>query len=261
MSTGSAARASDANAWRRTYRRAPDATQGLQTPPLVTAAMRAFDRKRRSEQDRFLRKNGFVGTDAELGNELVIALRRRQHRFPLSHLARRIAGQLVAAGEWNFQGVSRIASLVGCHRRTVQRARKELERYGLLESVLLHAGDKLPSQRAPVWRLQVVRDVREARRLVPRGARLTYDESMRHREPQRPPSAAERPAPPIAPMTSAQYFALATRAAHNGDSALAALHTSTAVALRKREQAAPAAPVDEPQRIRAPRGPPDPLAR
>ncbi len=257
--------ACDGNAWRRTYRRAPAATQGLQSNPLVSAAVRADDRQRRKAQADYQRRHGFVGADAELANELVAELRRKATRFPLSHLARRIAGQLVAVGEFNFQGVPRIAALIGCHRRTVQRARKQLEQLGLLESILLHAGDKLPAQREPVWHLQVVRDVRELRRQVPIRARLTYAESMRPREPQRPPSVAERPAAPIAPMTSAQYMDLALRAARAGNTALAALHTSTAVALQRREAAAAppaAAPSDsdEPQAIREPRGPPDPLA-
>jgi hypothetical protein len=237
-----AARVSAANEWRHRYRRAPDATRGMQPLAVISDAMRSGDRKRQREQADFLRRNGFVGADAELGNELVVALRRRADRFPLSHLARRIAGQLAAVGEFNFQGVWRIAKLVGCHRRTVQRARKELERFGLIESVLLHAGDKLPSQRAPVWRLQVVRDCRELRGIVRRGARLTYAESMRPR-PSRAPSAAERPAPsspPSSPPSSAHYFELAAVATRNGAPWLAALHTSTAVALRKREAAAEA---------------------
>jgi hypothetical protein len=105
--------------------------------------------KARAEQDERRRRTGYIGSATEIASAVRLELRQREY-----------AAHLVAFGrQYNFQGQFRLAALTGVVRRTVQRYRARLESEGLIATQLLYPGDMLDDQRAPVNRLQFVRDV------------------------------------------------------------------------------------------------------
>lgn len=164
------------------------------------------NRRSREWQRDQLRRTGFATAQPETGHSVALALRELGY----SPTVAQVAGQLAAVpGAYNWQGNTRIAQIIGRHKRTVQRARAKLEAAGLLRSELLLTGDMLDGQRAPVRHPQVVRDVSALQRLA------NVRESMRSSNPperrkrrRKGPSAAETPVEPQQPMTAADYAAL-----------------------------------------------------
>ena len=154
--------------------------------PLRGKREAATERSREWQADQ-IRRTGFATPQAEVGHAIVLAMRRRGYSVTVAH----VAGHLGAvATAYNWQGNTRIAELIGRHKRTVQRARARLEADGFIRSELLLTGDMIDGQRAPVWHPQVVRDVSRLQRLA--RAREAVREPRKRR---RRPSAAEVPKP------------------------------------------------------------------
>lgn len=160
-------------------------------------------RQSRDWQRDQLRRTGYATPQAELGHAISYAL--REAGYPLT--IAQIGGQLGAvATAHNFIGNVRIASIVGRHERTVQRARARLEADGLLRSELLLTGDMIDGMRSPVRHPQVVRDVSALQRLA--RAREQARTQQPPRKGKRRPSAADAPAPAPAPMSPDDLRAL-----------------------------------------------------
>ena len=194
-----------ANFWRWKYARPPEVhTPGPDVARMVAPLLAAgADRRHKNQQD-LKRMTGFPGGNAELGHQVLWALRQKY-----STTTARVAAHLAAiTGAYNFQGNRRIAFWCGISDRTVRRARAELERDGLIASYLLLPGDMVLGQKAPVTRPQVVRDVAALQRLARvRGAFREPRNTKKRREP----SAAEVPAPSATPPTAEMFEALAQR--------------------------------------------------
>ena len=199
---------------------------GVEGTRALRGAVRAAKSRSREWQAEQIRRTGFATDRAELGHEVISAMRHRG--YPLTVAT--VAGHLAAVGTgWNWQGNARIADLVGRSERTVQRARKRLEDDGLISSHLLLTGDMIDGQRSPVRHPQVVRDVSRLQRLVQvRGA----IRAAPHRKKRRRPSVAEIPTPErVEPVTADVHDDLA--AAHPE---FASYHAILAAAARRGEQ-------------------------
>lgn len=179
------------NAW-RSYPRAPLAAAG---DPVDKGARRlsAQLRQRSHEWQREqIKRTGFV-QNSELGHSVYFALRRRGY----PRIVALVGAHLAAVGTpYNWQGCARIAQIIGCSKRTVQRARAWLESDGLITSHLLLTGDRIEGQRAAVWHPQVIRFVArlqrfgaprmrapERRRRKASAAEVSHTDETTHEEP------------------------------------------------------------------------------
>lgn len=194
-----------ANFWRWQYARPPEVhTPGPDVARMVAPVLAAGADRRRQNQQHLKRTTGFPGGNAELGHQVLWALREKY-----SPTVARVAAHLAAiTGAYNFQGNRRLAFWCRVSDRTVRRARAELERDGLISSYLLLPGDMVLGQKAPVTRPQVVRDVAKLQRLA--RVRGAFREPRNTKKERREPSAAEVPAPDATP-TPEHFEALARR--------------------------------------------------
>lgn len=149
----------------------PAVALSLPEAPLVLGGLlrrsaRAGRAKRHAEQNEQVARSGFASAEhREIGHTVVARLLKRGHK----HSTARYGAHLAAVGsDFNYQGNPRLAELASMSERTAQRARAELEEKGWIRSYLLEAGDRLPTQKRPVWRPQVVRDVSALQQLAAR---------------------------------------------------------------------------------------------
>lgn len=169
--------------------------------------------KRLAEQRERQRATGFAGGNAELGHVAAFEASRLGY-------APRVAqyiGHLCSVGtEWNFQGQIRLAQLMDCSVRSVQRYRARLEDDGLIKSYVLLPGDMVEGQRAPVRRPHVVRNIAPLRRIA-----LACMPARQSPTPRRDPRsgtgrdrAGRRPAvlPPLQTMSAEELPSVAAGA-------------------------------------------------
>lgn len=219
------------NHWRRRYPR-PEAVHsiGVDAVRLLGDAKKPGHKgsSARELQRELLKATGYCGGNAELGHRVAFELRARGY----SETVAQFGGHLCAiAGSWNFQGNHRLARLMRRSLRTVQRARALLEADGLLQSYLLHPGDMIDGQRAPVTRLHIVRDVSPMQRLA-------NNRSAQRQQPHRRSRKSTADAPPPAPRETVSADQL-ERVAANAPDWLAPIIGAAAASKRAAEAGGP----------------------